>query len=877
MTDTFERLQAALQDRYRLDRLLGEGGMAVVYLAHDLRHDRMVAVKVVKPELAGALGSDRFLREIRTTASLQHPHILPLFDSGEADGFLYYVMPYVEGESLRAKLNREGQLSVTDAVELTAKVAGALQAAHDAGVVHRDVKPANILMSRGEPLVADFGIALALEVGGGDRLTETGLSMGTPNYMSPEQATGVQHVGRATDIYALGCILYEALVGDPPFQGSTAVAVLGSILSDDPPLASKQRSAVPPNVDAVIQTALEKIPADRFTTAADLAAALADPGYRHRSNAQPAETGQSVFWKRTALALAAASVLLAALSGWAFNRPATDAPLFQVPLHLPDDQALAGTGFFDLSRDGTVLVYQGVGRLGRTQLWVRRATEVASTPITGTEGLNPGIVPDVAISPDGAEVLFWRDGSFHVVPITGGEPQEVTDSVWGSADWSPDGQWVYLRRMRPSGLTRVPSAGGAPEIVTLPDTDAGETGHVWPDVLPSGEAVVFEARSEGESRIKAVRLSSGEIVDIVAGRYPRYADGRLFFASPDGDRLVAAPFDVDRQTLTGDPRTVVPGLRGIGSPLAGSVGYAVSGTGVLAYAPHRQVVVSMVTPQGALLAVDPSWRLDSADGPSFFVSSPDGMRVAFRLGPRGEGDVWIKDLDGGPLSRLTYRAGEERPLAWGDDGRVLIAASGETGLDLWTVLADGSEEPRLLYDHPTGIQAASWHSQTGWIAFATVLESWISEPEGGEIFFLRPGRGGSSDSAISSTRSTNTSPRISPDGTLLAHTATEGGQTNVVLRSFPEATGGRIQISADGGSSPAWAPSGSELYYVNGDAEMMAARVVSRSPLRVERRRLFGMSPGLSRDFSVTPNGDFITTSSEPELVMVFNWQRLLQ
>ena len=851
--------------------------MAVVYLAHDVRHDRKVAVKVVKPELAGAVGGDRFLREIRTTAGLQHPHILPLFDSGEADGFLYYVMPYVEGESLRERLDREGQLSVGDAVELATKVASALQAAHDAGVVHRDVKPANILMSRGEPLVADFGISLALEVGGGHRLTETGLSLGTPHYMSPEQATGGHHVGPATDIYALGCILYESLVGEPPFPGATAVAVLGRVLSDDPPQASRERQTVPPHVDAVVTTALEKVPADRFSTAADFASALANPDYRHRSTVKTTARQADVLWKRVGLSLAAVSVALVGLTGWALTRPTSMAPLFQVPLRLPDDQALAGTGFFDLSLDGSLLVYQGVGQLGQTQLWVRRTNEVSSTPISGTEGLNPGIVPDIAISPDGDEVLFWRGGSFHVVPTTGGEPRQVADSVWGSADWSPDGEWVYLRRMRPSGLTRVPSAGGEPEVVTLPDMEAGETGHLWPEALPGGEAVVFEARSGGEPRIKAVRLSSGQVVDIVAGRYPRYADGRLFFASPDGDRLLAAPFDTERQALTGDPRTVVPGLRGLGSPLAGSVGYAVSRAGILAYAPHRQLVVSKVNPEGASLPVDPSWRLDSADGPAFFLSSPDGGRVAFRLGPPGEGDLWVKELEGGPVSRLTSRPGEERPLGWLEDGTVLMAASGETGLDLWTVPDDGSGEPRLLYDHPTGIESASWHAETGWIAFGTVLESWISEPEGGEIFFLRLGGEDPSRPAISSSRSTNRGPQISPDGTLLAHTTSDRGQTNVVLRTFPEPAGGRVLVSADGGSNPAWAPDGSELYYLNGNAEVMAARVVSRSPLRVERRRLYGMPPDFSRRLGVMPSGDFLMTSSEPELVMVFNWQRLLQ
>ena len=224
-SDMVARLNAALEGRYRIDRELGEGGMATVYLADDLRHERKVALKVLKPELAAVVGADRFLAEIKTTANLQHPHILPLFDSGEADSFLFYVMPYVEGESLREKLNREQQLPVDEAIRIATAVAQALQHAHDREVIHRDIKPGNILIQDGQPVVADFGIALAVGAGGGARMTETGLSVGTPYYMSPEQATGDQYVGPASDIYALGAVLYEMLVGEPPYTGSTAQAV----------------------------------------------------------------------------------------------------------------------------------------------------------------------------------------------------------------------------------------------------------------------------------------------------------------------------------------------------------------------------------------------------------------------------------------------------------------------------------------------------------------------------------------------------------------------------------------------------------------------------------------------------------------------------
>ena len=296
--DVPETLRRALADRYRLDRELGQGGMATVYLATDLRHQRSVAIKVLRPELAAVLGGERFLREIRITAKLQHPHILPLLDSGEAGGvpegaagltpdgrrltaqFLYYVMPYVEGESLRERLTREGQLPLEDALALTRQIASALDCAHQQGIVHRDIKPENILLSKGEAVVADFGIALAVRAAGGERLTETGLSLGTPQYMSPEQATGARAVDSRSDVYSLGAVLYEMLVGEPPHTGATAEVVLAKLLTAAPVEPRAVRRAVPEHVNAAVLKALAKQLVDRFASAAEFAAALTADGGR---------------------------------------------------------------------------------------------------------------------------------------------------------------------------------------------------------------------------------------------------------------------------------------------------------------------------------------------------------------------------------------------------------------------------------------------------------------------------------------------------------------------------------------------------------------------------------------------------------------------
>ena len=276
MTAVLDRLKDALADRYAIEREIGSGGMATVYLAEDLKHHRQVAVKVLRPELAAALGSERFLREIEVTAGLTHPHILPLFDSGEADGFLYYVMPHIAGESLRQRLNRVTQLPIDQALTIAQQVASALDFAHRHEVVHRDIKPENILLTEGEALVADFGIALAVTAAGGERLTETGLSLGTPAYMSPEQVAGDHVIDGRSDVYSLACVLYEMLAGNPPFTGASPQVVLARHITDPLPPITTARSSVPESLAAVLGKALGKARADRFESAQAFSAALAE-------------------------------------------------------------------------------------------------------------------------------------------------------------------------------------------------------------------------------------------------------------------------------------------------------------------------------------------------------------------------------------------------------------------------------------------------------------------------------------------------------------------------------------------------------------------------------------------------------------------------
>ena len=387
MDNLVERLGTALAGRYEIERELGAGGMAIVYLARDIKHDRRVALKVFRPELASGLGAERFLREIQVTAKLSHPNILPLYDSGEAGGLLFYVMPYVEGETLAALVAREQELPLEQAVQIAREVAEALSVAHSYGIIHRDIKPQNIMLSGGHAVVADFGIARAVSEAGTAKLTETGMAVGTPAYMSPEQAAASEHVDARTDVYSLGCVLYEMLVGEPPFTGPTAQAVLARQSMDQVPPLHTVRRSIPRELEEVVFCALEKSPADRYHTAA----AFADALRAVASGETPAHTGSLMqrarrqparWWRRVAMGAVAVAVVGAAGTAIYIARSHRVA---HVAASGPDSHDVAVLYFQDLSRDGDL----GFVAEGLTEGLIDALSRVSGLHVISRNGVAP--------------------------------------------------------------------------------------------------------------------------------------------------------------------------------------------------------------------------------------------------------------------------------------------------------------------------------------------------------------------------------------------------------------------------------------------------------------------------------------------------------
>ena len=878
-----EKLQTALADRYRIEREIGVGGMATVYLAHDLRHDRDVALKLLKPELGAVLGPERFLSEIRVTAKLQHPNLLPLFDSGESDGQLWYVMPYVDGESLRAQLDREKQLPIEEAVKIAVAVASALSCAHEHGVIHRDLKPENILIQSGQPVIADFGIALAVSNAGGARVTQTGLSLGTPQYMSPEQATGDREIDARSDIYSLGAVTYEMLAGEPPHSGRSAQAIIAKLMTSEPRPLHMMRSTVPVNVACAVEKALAKLPADRFVSANDFAQALTNPSFTlsTRSGIAAQLAGGSAAakrWKRATLGVSAtlAALLIVALWGWL--RPSQPKQVTRFIVEFDSTEALNGAvGRIAISPDGSNLVYTGDSQ---NELFLRPLNELHAVRLPGTAA---AVAP--FFSPDGQQIGFTTPTTLlKVVSLKGGPPITIMDTVGRSGGtWASDG-FIYIPNRDGDAIVRLrPTPGSSLEPVTFLDTASGENGHRLPDALPNGKGVLFTvyygAKGRSGTAVAVQDLATRKHTILVSGLQGRYSpSGHLLYVTENGT-LMAVRFDQNKLKTIGEPSAVSEGLR---SGIVGAVDLAISRTGTLAFALGGiggNAELLWVSRDGKVQPVDSTWH----DEFSFPSISHDGSRLAIGIGRFPTQDIWIKKLDHGPSLKLTFEGMLTAYATWTPDDHSVTynSTAPDIGLEgsLWTKRADGSAQAVLqLRQKDKNLSEPLWSPDGKWLVFRKSFRA----PILGDIFAIRPGVD-SSPISLAATKFSQVSPDLSPDGRFLVYSSNETGRYEIYVVPFPNAGSAKWPISTGGGSEPRWSHHGAEIFYRDSSGNMVSVPVktaptfsfgaprtlfLARSFFASSRHRQYDVSPDDKRFMMIRAVG-----SPVPDrLVIVSNW-----
>lgn len=807
--DSPSELANALRDRYEIERELGRGGMATVYLAHDLRHDRDVALKVLRPELAAVLGRERFLTEIRLTAKLDHPHILTLIDSGESNGFLWYVIPYVRGESLRDRLNRIKQLSVDEAMSIIKQIGGALDYAHQRGIIHRDIKPENILFHEGEAMLADFGIALAVKEAGGNRVTETGLSLGTPQYMSPEQATGERQLDARTDLYSLGAVLYEMLGGEPPHSGATAQAVIAKLMTERPTRLRVLRETIPESVEDAVAKALAKVPADRFARAVDFVAALERPQPRHRLRPT----------RRIIIAAAGiAAGLLLGLSAWLVRFTSTGGPMVTRQLTFTGDAccpALSPDGNWAAFGQQDSLMVQEVS--GSRPVFVARADFISDLP---------------RWSPDGSRILYTardsKDLWLWTVPRLGGDPHRVTKAGFPWFNFGPDGrQVVYSRGLTDSVLIVDVGSGVVVRRLSL----APRSYMAWrARFSPNGRWIAFGGAKNGIPFLAVVSPDGSTMrrlvdwVDRGTVEWSPRGDALYFFQRvPGGADLMKVRLDPETGERRGAPVRVISH-----APFA-EFSVAADGRTVLFQKDVRSSHVWTFSITG-----QPGSRVVKAkpltSGTASFGNpaiSPDGMWVVYAKDEGRERNLYMVPYAGGPPRLVGPTRSDRVTPRWSPDNKRLAFASPDSSAG-GILLAD-VREPRLSTRGRSALRL--FIGGLAWSPDGRKLLFPPDEPDSFVLLELETDR--ETRVAPPVSRGMLHSPQFSRDGREILVAASDGSsrvfwRLELATNRWQELTG------APGGSLPLlWAPdgwiyllSGRELWRirpVGGDAQLYAS------------------------------------------------------
>ena len=850
--------------------------MATVFLAEDVRHRRKVAIKVLHPELSAVLGPDRFLKEIELTANLQHPHILPLFDSGNADGLLYYVMPYVEGETLRGRLERERQLPIPDALRIATDVADALDYAHKRHVIHRDIKPENILLHEGRPLVADFGIALAVEQAGGLRMTQTGISLGTPQYMAPEQAMGDKSVDHRADIYALGAVVYEMLAGTPPFTGPNAQAIVARVITEKPRSLTSIRDTVSPHIDEAVYAALQKLPADRPAGANAFARALNEAPRTSAFEFAPTE-------RMSTSSLVGGIVLTAALFGLAGYALGIRTSDFGSGDSQPSRLAmltpgLAGGGATSIRRliamtpDGDAVIYVGQDEgTGSPRLYQQKLDAEVPVPISGSLGMM-----DPAVSPDGRSVYGstapMAGGARNVaVPLAGGEMKDLAAAINAPrAQVLRDGS-VWYSGNNSRGLFRTTPDG---KTVEIPRSQ----GMIFQQMLPGNRRAIMVRAPLGTNAGRAVVMDTetGQMKTIIDEPVVemRLAAGHVAYARNDGS-LWAAQFDEKRGSITSRPVQIGSSVSLTGTGIAQ---FALSNSGNLAYVPEEPRWLAIVDREGQMRYATTERR--NFHSPRF---SPDGSRISVDFSTASGRDVWILSLRRGTMSRLTFD-GDGHDATWTPDGQYITYATFRKGpLGVYRVRAGGGSQPDSL------ITLSSLGYTGDWLPDGKSLITTLTEVQarsGSDIGIIEnSGRGPIRPLVVNQFQTQY--PAVSPNGKWLAYTSDQSGASELYVR--PLSGGGEeVQVSQNGATEPVWSRDGRELFYRGTSQRGMDLVVASvrTSPTFdvISRRALFPVEDmGAAfphANYDISPDGKtfaLVRRSPASRIVVIQNLPELVK
>ncbi len=873
---------------YEILSPLGAGGMGEVYRAKDTRLDRTVAVKVLptllsdNPELKA-----RFEREARAISALTHPHICTLYDVGNQEGTEFLVMELVEGESLADRLAK-GPLPAEQVLKLGAEIADALEAAHRQGIVHRDLKPANIMLTKSGVKLLDFGLAkhraaaaqkeisqlssLPTEATPAQSLTEHGTILGTFQYMSPEQLEGGEADAR-TDIFALGCVLFEMATGRKAFTGRSRASLIGAILKEQPAPISSIQPMTPPALDRLVQTCLAKEPDDRFQTAHDVGLQLrwiAEGGSQAGAPAVVVARRRSrekVAWTAAAILFLAAAALGV---GYVLRAPKPQTPV-RFQFVLPEGMSLVEAP--RISPDGKNLAFSAAGKEGKPQIWIRPLEALEPRPIPGTEGA--AYRPFWA--PDSRHLGFIAGGKLKKVDISGAPPQTICDAPTGAdGSWGKDGV-ILFDGQSSDPIRRVPASGGIPQ-----DAVKGEGGASvgWPFFLPDGHHFLYFSNGGGSNQgsLMVASLDPKEKpkklldADSLAGYAP---PGYLLYVKEN--TLVAQPFDAGSRRIAGEP---VPVAEQMGVTSNGLADFSVSEDGVLVYRAGASADDRLVWLDRAGKEIA---ELDKPAGYTSTALSPDGGRVAMAIrDPRSDRTgIWVRDLSRGVTSRLTFDSGNNGAPTWSPDGtRIAFSSDSRGGFGLYAMNASGTGAATELWTCGDRLIPNDWSRDGRFIAVNRDSQktSWD--------IWIYPTDGKSKPFPFIAGQFVELLPVFSPDGRYVAYMSNETGRFEVYVQQFP-GPGGKWQVSADGGTEPHWSADGNTIYFTSLDSKIMAAPVESGATFSAGVPQLLftaRIQPGQRRnDIVVTRDGQkFLVLSPVGKeraaaMVVILHWPAALK